>query len=144
MIKKKIEAATPARKHLISAKKSCKPPFAGPAPRDPRRKTALRAPAERENPAGIERRGRPTAAPRLIYSLSGGVDDSLFSIDPTTGDVTFNTSPDFEHLAGNGAINVYDIVVRASDGVHATRQAGVIWGLAVSAMPVYSAKVLSL
>ena len=62
MIKRKIDSATPAGKRLISAKKSCKPPFAGPAPRDPRRKTALRAPAERENPAGIERRGRRAAA----------------------------------------------------------------------------------
>ena len=39
-----------------------------------------------------------------------------------TGDVTFKTAPDFEAPADAGGNNVYDIIVTASDGMHATDQ----------------------
>ena len=67
-----------------------------------------------------------TAANNTItYSLSSGGDNDLFSINPTTGAVTFNTSPDAENPTDAGANNVYDITVHAIDnnGVHDVTQA---------------------
>ena len=58
----------------------------------------------------------PDANTTLAYSISGGPDAALFNINPTTGAVTFKTSPNFEAPADAGANNVYDIVVQASDG----------------------------
>jgi VCBS repeat-containing protein len=51
----------------------------------------------------------------LSYSLSG-TDANRFNIDATTGQVTFKASPDYELPADNGADNVYNITVVASDG----------------------------
>lgn len=59
---------------------------------------------------------------QIFYSLSGP-DAALFSIDVSTGVVTFNAAPDFEIPADAGADNVYDIVVTADDGVNQTNQA---------------------
>ena len=51
----------------------------------------------------------------LTYSLTGGADQALFSIDPNTGVVTFNTAPDFEAPADAGVDNVYNIQVTVTD-----------------------------
>ncbi len=48
------------------------------------------------------------------YSL-GGADAARFSIDTTTGIITFNSSPNYEAPADLGANNVYDLVVTAVD-----------------------------
>ena len=53
----------------------------------------------------------------LSYSLSG-TDAALFTIDPTTGVVSFITAPDFENPGDAGGDNVYDITVTASDGTN--------------------------
>ena len=53
------------------------------------------------------------------YSLSDGADQSKFSIDETSGELTFITEPDFELPAGTGDsdnANVYVVEVSASDG----------------------------
>ena len=53
------------------------------------------------------------------YSLSDGADQSKFSIDDTSGELTFITEPDFELPAGTGDpddANVYVVEVSASDG----------------------------
>ena len=50
----------------------------------------------------------------LSYSLSG-TDAALFTIDPTTGEVSFIEAPDFENPGDVGGDNVYDITVTASD-----------------------------
>jgi Ca2+-binding RTX toxin-like protein len=52
----------------------------------------------------------------LAYSIVGGVDASLFNIDPTTGALSFKTAPDYEAPRDSGGNNIYDIIVRASDG----------------------------
>ena len=49
------------------------------------------------------------------YSLSG-TDAALFTIDPTTGDVSFIAPPDFENPGDAGGNNAYEILVTASDG----------------------------
>ena len=58
----------------------------------------------------------------LVYSLSG-TDAALFTIDATTGEVSFIEAPDFEAPGDDGGDNVYDIIVTASDGATDTEQA---------------------
>ncbi len=58
----------------------------------------------------------------LVYSLSG-TDAALFTIDATTGEVSFIEAPDFEAPGDDGGDNVYDIIVTASDGTTDTEQA---------------------
>lgn len=52
----------------------------------------------------------------VTYSLSGGVDQGLFTIDFTTGALSFAAAPDFEIPADNDTNNVYQVEVTASDG----------------------------
>ena len=59
---------------------------------------------------------RPQANAPLTYSIVGGADREKFVIDRFSGEVTFVDSPDFERRGDSGGDNVYDIVVRASDG----------------------------
>ena len=56
----------------------------------------------------------------LSYSLSGGADAALFTIDPATGVVSFQTPPDFEAPGSADGDNVYDITVTASDNTAGT------------------------
>ncbi len=58
----------------------------------------------------------PDAATTLTYAVSGGGDAARFTIDATSGVLTFVTAPDFEAPADLGANNVYDVVVRVTDG----------------------------
>ncbi|MGF1477538.1 MAG: Ig-like domain-containing protein [Geminicoccaceae bacterium] len=51
----------------------------------------------------------------LTYSLSGGADQGLFSIDQSTGVVTFDSAPDFENPSDAGGDNVYDVEVTVTD-----------------------------
>jgi len=50
------------------------------------------------------------------YTIAGGVDAALFSINGVSGALTFNTAPDFETPADVGANNVYDVTVQVADG----------------------------
>ncbi|MBU0653550.1 MAG: cadherin domain-containing protein [Gammaproteobacteria bacterium] len=50
------------------------------------------------------------------YSISGGSDAGLFSINPATGELTFNTAPDFENPTDGNGDNVYEVAVTADDG----------------------------
>ncbi len=51
----------------------------------------------------------------LAYAIQGGADAALFTINPTTGALSFVTVPDFETPRDAGTNNVYDIVVSATD-----------------------------
>ena len=51
----------------------------------------------------------------LTFSIAGGADAALFTIDPTTGALSFLVAPDFEEPTDAGADNVYDVVVQVSD-----------------------------
>jgi VCBS repeat-containing protein len=64
----------------------------------------------------------PDANTTLTYSISGGVDASLCSID-ASGNVTFRVSPNFEAPSDSGANNVYDIIVSVSDGTNTVTKA---------------------
>ncbi len=59
----------------------------------------------------------------LTYSISGGVDAALFSINSSTGALTFLTAPNFESPTDTGGNNIYDVMVQASDGTNSATQA---------------------
>ena len=49
------------------------------------------------------------------YTITGGADRSQFSIT-STGRLSFNTAPDYEHPADTGQDNAYQIIVTATSG----------------------------
>lgn len=57
-----------------------------------------------------------TAIP-LVYSMSGGADAGQFTINASTGVLTFTAARDFEVPTDADGNNVYEVVVRVSDGV---------------------------
>jgi len=59
----------------------------------------------------------------LTYSIIGGADAALFSIDPTTGVLTFITAPDLTAPSDVGGDNVYNVLVQTSDGTAVDSQA---------------------
>ncbi len=52
----------------------------------------------------------------LIFSISGGADASLFTIDETTGMLSFVSVPAFATPMDQGMDNIYDVQVQLSDG----------------------------
>jgi type VI protein secretion system component Hcp len=58
----------------------------------------------------------PDAGQTLTYSMSGGVDAAKFTIDASTGALSFMTAPNFELPSDSGGNNVYDVTVQVSDG----------------------------
>ncbi len=54
-------------------------------------------------------------AQTLTYSLAGGADQAKFSINSSTGVLTFNTAPNFEAPTDVGGDNGYDVIVRVTD-----------------------------
>ena len=57
----------------------------------------------------------PNVVQALVYSITGGADANLFSINATTGVLSFKTSPNFEAPTDAGGNNVYDVIVKVSD-----------------------------
>jgi len=52
----------------------------------------------------------------FLYSLSGGMDQSLFALDSNTGDLVFNMTPDYEVPADANVDNIYEVEVTADNG----------------------------
>ena len=52
----------------------------------------------------------------VSYSISGGVDAALFTIDAASGVLGFNSSPDFENPGDADTNNDYQVEVTADDG----------------------------
>ncbi|MDQ2082928.1 VCBS domain-containing protein [Xanthobacteraceae bacterium Astr-EGSB] len=52
----------------------------------------------------------------LTYSIAGGVDAAKFTINPSTGALSFVAAPDYENPTDMGGDNVYDVDVQVSDG----------------------------
>ncbi|MCO8314504.1 VCBS domain-containing protein, partial [Pseudomonas mandelii] len=55
-------------------------------------------------------------AQTLSYSIVGGADAAKFSIVSGTGALSFVSAPNFEAPTDSGTNNIYDVIVRASDG----------------------------
>jgi len=53
----------------------------------------------------------------LTYSISGGADQALFSIDSISGELLFKVAADFENPQDNDAANDYQVDVNVSDGL---------------------------
>lgn len=51
----------------------------------------------------------------ITYSIAGGVDAALFSINPVTGQLKFANTPNFENPLDSDANNIYDVTIRATD-----------------------------
>jgi hypothetical protein len=58
----------------------------------------------------------PDAGTTLSYRISGGADSALFTINSSTGVLTFVSAPDYEIPTDAGTNNVYDVTVEVSDG----------------------------
>jgi Ca2+-binding RTX toxin-like protein len=58
----------------------------------------------------------PDAGQTLSFSITGGADAAAFTIDASTGELSFAAAPDFEAPTDAGADNVYDVIVQVSDG----------------------------
>ncbi|MGI9213627.1 MAG: cadherin-like domain-containing protein, partial [Methylococcaceae bacterium] len=58
----------------------------------------------------------------LSYSISGGADSALFSINSSTGVLSFITTPDIASPTDRGANNVYNVNVTVSDGARTDTQ----------------------
>ena len=54
----------------------------------------------------------------LVYSVSGGVDSSSFSIDGSTGQLRFDSAKDYEQKSDTGGNDVFNVIVRVSDGTY--------------------------
>ena len=67
--------------------------------------------------------GDPDAGATLTYAIAGGADAGKFSINASTGALSFLAAPDFEAPTDAGANNVYDVVVQVSDGALTATQA---------------------
>jgi len=55
------------------------------------------------------------AADTQTYSVVGGADAGLFTVDANTGSLSFLSAPDFESPTDSGGNNVYEVIVRVTD-----------------------------
>ena len=58
----------------------------------------------------------------LSYSIAGGVDAAMFQINATTGAIQFVSAPAFADPEDADGDNVYEVVVRVSDGTFSDEQ----------------------
>ena len=58
----------------------------------------------------------------ITYELTGGADQDDFAIGAASGELTFNTAPDFENPTDADGNNVYVVVVTATAGGQAVTQ----------------------
>ncbi|MDH5387147.1 MAG: DUF5011 domain-containing protein [Gammaproteobacteria bacterium] len=56
----------------------------------------------------------------FTYSLTGGTDQSVFTINSNTGVLSFKSAPDFEMPVDSDSNNDYEVIVTADDGVGLT------------------------
>jgi Ca2+-binding RTX toxin-like protein len=61
--------------------------------------------------------GDANAGATLTYSIVGGADASHFSINSSTGLLSFTSMPDYENPTDAASSNVYDVTVEVSDGI---------------------------
>ena len=60
------------------------------------------------------------AGQTLSYSIVGGADAAKFTINSSTGSLSFATTPNYESPSDSGGNNIYDVTVQVSDGVGGT------------------------
>ncbi|MBG0744643.1 MAG: cadherin domain-containing protein, partial [Cylindrospermopsis raciborskii KL1] len=75
----------------------------------------------------------------LTYSISGGADQNLFTINPNTGVLSFKTAPNFEAPGDAGTNNVYNLQVQVTDGNNPVTQDLIITVTNVNEAPSFAA-----
>ncbi len=65
----------------------------------------------------------PDTGARLTWTIDGGADAALFSIDSATGELRFVDAPDFEQPGSDAGTNTYAVTVKVSDGTFVASQA---------------------
>lgn len=78
----------------------------------------------------------PDAGTLLTYAIAGGADAARFTINSQTGALAFITAPNFEAPTDSGANNIYDVIVRTSDGALTASQAIAVTVTNVNEAPV--------
>jgi hypothetical protein len=58
----------------------------------------------------------------VTYSVAGGPDGALFTVDPITGELSFNTAPDFEAPADADGDNTYFVDITVADALGSNTQ----------------------
>ncbi|PSJ36214.1 cadherin domain-containing protein [Allosphingosinicella deserti] len=61
--------------------------------------------------------------PRISYLLEGGADADLFLLDAATGSLAFRAAPDYEDRIDADSDGIYEVFVRATDGMLSALQA---------------------
>ncbi len=72
--------------------------------------------AERTTATATLTASDPDIGASIAWSIAGGDDAALFAIDAATGALSFKAAPLFAAPTDAGSNNVYDVIVRASDG----------------------------
>ena len=88
-----------------------------------------------ENTTGVIYTAQATDAEgnTITYSLSGGTDQSQFSIS-SSGELQFNSSPDYDNPRDSNEDNVYEVEISASDNYANTSSGNDITSMALSVM----------
>ena len=84
----------------------------------------------------------PDAGTTLTYSITAGADSAQFSIDQSTGALTFKTAPDFEAASADGDDD-YEVIVTVSDGTNSAMQTITVTVTDVNEAPVIVAQTFS-
>ena len=77
----------------------------------------------------------------ITYSLTGGYDHYLFTLDAATGEVKYKHAPDFEMPADTNHDNTYELQVTAVDGAYSAYQNIVIIVTNVNEAPVVATTI---
>jgi hypothetical protein len=82
----------------------------------------------------------PNPEDTVTFAITGGADQSLFTLDLTTGQLRFNSIPDFENPIDTNQDNIYEVQITAYDnfGEPATTT---LRGLTVSTLNIQVANV---
>ncbi|MES2127196.1 MAG: tandem-95 repeat protein, partial [Pseudomonadota bacterium] len=78
----------------------------------------------------------PDAGATATYSITGGGDASKFTINPSTGVLSFITAPNFESPTDGGGHNDYNVTVKVTDGILSATQALTVFVTNVNEAPV--------
>ena len=94
--------------------------------------------AENQTTVGTVQATDPEGA-TVSYSIVGTTNDNnKFSIDSSSGDLTFQTAPNFDTPGSAAGTNAYTVTVTASDGTNDTTQTIIVTVTDVNEAPTFS------
>jgi hypothetical protein len=84
-----------------------------------------------------------TAGTNVTYSINGGADAAAFNIDSSSGSVTFKTDLNYDVPSDSNGDNVYNIIIRASDGPLLAEQAVAITVTTLNETPTTPTSIIA-